>query len=167
MKTCTKCGETKPLEGFTRDKHNKQYGRTAQCKECRNAAVIAKYTNDEAYAERRRQTALAWSRGEEVEPLPKKSIDERFDEKWEEDENGCWIWQAKTDFGYGRFKVDGKTVRAHRWSYEREYGAIPESLELHHKCGNRACVRPSHLLAVTEEAHRELHKDQGDYSPSV
>lgn len=32
-KTCTKCGETKPLDGFHRDAR-KKYGRTSQCKPC-------------------------------------------------------------------------------------------------------------------------------------
>lgn len=33
MKTCTKCGETKPLDGFCRDR-SRADGRQARCREC-------------------------------------------------------------------------------------------------------------------------------------
>ncbi|GAA5155308.1 hypothetical protein GCM10023214_10920 [Amycolatopsis dongchuanensis] len=39
-KTCTTCGETKPLEEFVRTKRNRD-GRTARCKACNRAAVQA------------------------------------------------------------------------------------------------------------------------------
>lgn len=38
VKTCTKCGETKPLEGFSKGKKN---GLRAQCKSCERAASAA------------------------------------------------------------------------------------------------------------------------------
>ena len=55
-------------------------------------------------------------------------------------ESGCWEW------------VGSLTPSAHRFYYEREYGPIPEGLEIDHLCRNRKCVRPDHLEAVT---HRE------------
>lgn len=36
MKTCTKCGETKPLTDFYKDKHSKD-GLTYRCRECNRA----------------------------------------------------------------------------------------------------------------------------------
>ena len=43
-----------------------------------------------------------------------------------EDPNGCWEWTAHKDKGgYGRFQVDGRNVRAHRWAYEHLRGPIP------------------------------------------
>lgn len=36
VKTCTKCGETKPLDAFSRDRRRKD-GRLARCKPCRHA----------------------------------------------------------------------------------------------------------------------------------
>ncbi len=45
-KTCTECGETKPLEEYHKDKCGK-YGRKAKCKECRNAYKKA-YDQSEA-----------------------------------------------------------------------------------------------------------------------
>lgn len=157
MKTCTQCGETKSLDDFHRLKKSKD-GRNSWCRECYNAHKRNRYATDPDYAERMRQLDAARYRGEKLEPLPKKSDDERFDEKWVEDEDGCWIWQACTnEQGYGRFGVEDKLVLAHRWSYARAYGGISDEHECHHACGKRACVNPKCLLAVTEEAHRELH----------
>ena len=42
MKTCTKCGETKPLDCFSRDK-SKPDGLRTQCKLCRSAVDAANY----------------------------------------------------------------------------------------------------------------------------
>lgn len=74
-------------------------------------------------------------------------------------ESGCWEWTAaRMQNGYGRFRVgsqvDGsrRQVLAHRFAYEEFVGPIPEGLEVHHVCRNRACVNPEHLRAVT---HRE------------
>ncbi len=70
----------------------------------------------------------------------------------------CWIWMAgKNKRGYGRYSVwrDRKAYLAHRFAYERSIGPVPKGLELDHLCMNPACVRPSHLEAVT---HRENNR---------
>ena len=60
----------------------------------------------------------------------------------------CWLWMAGKIRGYGNFRTQGGT-QAHRFAYSLEFGTIPDGLELDHLCRNRACVRPSHLEAVT------------------
>jgi hypothetical protein len=40
MKTCSKCGETKPLDGFYRDRRARD-GLTCQCKACRGLSNTA------------------------------------------------------------------------------------------------------------------------------
>lgn len=67
-------------------------------------------------------------------------------------QDDCWIWTgAKAGPGekYGYIRVDGKTLRAHRFAYEALVGAIPKGLQLDHLCRVRACVRPDHLEPVT------------------
>lgn len=62
----------------------------------------------------------------------------------------CWVWTgAKFRNGYGAFKADGHTVRAHRWLYEQTYGPIPNGFVPDHLCRVRNCVRQSHLEIVT------------------
>lgn len=66
------------------------------------------------------------------------------------DGNGCWVWQrCVDDKGYGKIRVNGRTVRAHRHFYERDRGPVPEGMELDHLCRNPSCVNPSHLEAVS------------------
>ena len=75
-----------------------------------------------------------------------------FDKIVVDPETGCWNWTAyRNRNGYGYFRIDGKTHRAHRVAYELLKGEIPEGLELDHTCKNRACVRPDHLEAVTHK----------------
>lgn len=65
-------------------------------------------------------------------------------------DHGCWEWDgAHTSGGYGETWIDNHVVYAHRVSYLRAVGPIPEGLELDHLCGNRGCVNPEHLEAVT------------------
>ena len=78
------------------------------------------------------------------------SVLDRFLAKIVADPHGCWIWQACTGAnGYGQFWVDGRIVKAHRWSYEHFVGPIPDGLELDHMCRVRNCVNPHHLEPVT------------------
>lgn len=64
------------------------------------------------------------------------------------DENSCILWTGSTMWkGYGRFWVDGRFVRAHRFSYALS-SDLPEG-PLDHLCRLRLCVNPMHLEPVT------------------
>lgn len=65
--------------------------------------------------------------------------------------DGCWVWLAGDDGqkGYGRVKVNGVQVAAHRYVYELHKGKIPKGLEIDHLCRNVKCVNPEHLEPVT------------------
>lgn len=69
----------------------------------------------------------------------------------------CWEWQAARTLGYGRFKVRGKLVLAHRFVIILLGGEIPDGYEVDHKCFNRACVRPDHLRFLPKEQNAALH----------
>lgn len=67
----------------------------------------------------------------------------------------CWTWTgAKNGSGYGAFQ-DGspKGIGAHRWSYAEFNGAPGEVVR--HSCGNRSCVKPTHLLSGTQSQNMQ------------
>jgi hypothetical protein len=69
------------------------------------------------------------------------------------EETGCWEWQGYlNNHGYGRhtFKA-GDSYFAHRVSYTRHKGPIPDGLVLDHLCRNPRCINPEHLEAVTDQ----------------
>jgi hypothetical protein len=90
-----------------------------------------------------------------MQELPK-----RFTDKYDINEDGCWIWKAaKTHNGYGVFNYQGKLWRVHRLSWTLLRGEIPENLVLDHYLNNpgkrsgscsRACCNPAHLELKTQ-----------------
>lgn len=70
--------------------------------------------------------------------------------------DGCTLWNASTfGGGYGQFKINGRSVLAHRVAWTLRYGPIPDGLELDHVylrgCRSKACVNTDHLELVTSE----------------
>jgi hypothetical protein len=72
-------------------------------------------------------------------------------------ETHCWIWEGSlSSHGYGRVQRDGVWYMAHRYMYEQRVGRIPAGHDLHHLCGQKACVNPEHLLSVARREHMIL-----------
>lgn len=62
-------------------------------------------------------------------------------------ESGCLIWMGALADGYGRIHLGaGKTIGAHRYSWEVNYGKIPEGICVCHKCDVPSCVNHEHLF---------------------
>lgn len=121
------CGATKPAEQFYRNRVRSD-GLSGECKPCR-----LELSRAQRKSERR------------IRPTPIQ----RLEAKLERRPNGCWNWTGLLDRdGYGKMKVDGKTVRPHRFAYENARGPIPCGLELDHLCRNPRCANPDHLEAV-------------------
>lgn len=92
-------------------------------------------------------------------------LDERFWSKvakvHEEDPDACWEWTGARDKQRrGYISVGGRAggMRfAHRIAWELTNGAIPDGVEVCHRCDNPPCCRPSHLFLGT---HKENMTDR-------
>lgn len=89
-------------------------------------------------------------------------VNVRFDAKITPSLDGCLLYTGAIQNGYGVFSVGGKSVKAHRFSYERANGSIGAGMTIDHECHNRAaaegrckggascrhraCVNPAHLV---------------------
>jgi hypothetical protein len=64
----------------------------------------------------------------------------------------CILTQNKVQStGYTFIVYNKKSTGTHRVSWEILNGPVPEGLVIDHICGNRACVAPDHLRAITQQ----------------
>ena len=126
---------------------------TKSCESCRKSFVIpfacqshlrfcssscwSEWTKDKKQVEKR-----FWAKVNKDGPIP----------EYRPELGPCWIWTGAISHGYGNFWDGHGYIGAHAFSYELSRGEIPNGLEPDHLCRVRACVRDTHLEAVT---HRE------------
>lgn len=88
--------------------------------------------------------------------------------------NGCWFWSGARSRGkgnkkcYGSFRVNGKTVRAHRFAAEvlgKKF--CPKGHHRDHLCSFSLCVNPDHLEIVTHEVNQMRKTDDKVRAPIV
>jgi len=80
-----------------------------------------------------------------------EKMDERFITKVNKTAT-CWLWTGGLDsWNYGNYRLNGKCVKAHRYSYMINKGNIPEGMLIRHTCDEPKCVNPSHLILGTHQ----------------
>lgn len=104
-----------------------------------------------------------------VRGLPRKYVDDharlhqrhnRYHEEYRGYDTPCWIWDGclNESESYGIVGSKGARKMAHRYFYEKEWGAgAIKGLQLHHECEVKSCVRPSHMNPLTPQEHTKLH----------
>ncbi|HEC62415.1 MAG TPA: hypothetical protein ENI27_09240 [bacterium] len=64
----------------------------------------------------------------------------------------CWSWQgARSNNGYGNFKLRGRVYKSHRIVYQWYYGLLSKGLFICHTCDTPYCCNPNHLFAGTQK----------------
>jgi hypothetical protein len=87
---------------------------------------------------------------QECRKVSRPTLYERMDQRTIVDETGCWLWIGTLSAsGYGVLATGKRQHKAHRVSYERHVGPIPDGLGLDHLCRVRNCINPAHLEPVT------------------
>lgn len=94
MRTCKKCGTSRPLGRFGINKHGNPDG---TCKDCLNAKKRERYANDADFRKRTLDVQKMWKYG-----LSR----ERFDEMLRVQGGGCAVCGASEPGGKGEWHID-------------------------------------------------------------
>ncbi len=74
----------------------------------------------------------------------------------------CWNCVSHTKAkGYPHVNRDGRACQVSRLIFEELFGFIPEGHEVRHRCDNRACINPEHLLTGTKLDNMRDMRERG------
>lgn len=82
----------------------------------------------------------------------------------------CWLWDGALCGGYNgshrtpSMHFRGKTASVRRVVYELRHGGIPEGKVISPRCGQRLCVSPECLQALTVKQSKERAAKRGAFS---
>ena len=79
-----------------------------------------------------------------------------FPSEAEGDEAGCWLWQGAKhgqERGYGKIRLGGRVISAHRAAYLLFVGPIEDGLVIGHLCNRESCCNPAHLRAESQSSN--------------
>jgi hypothetical protein len=91
---------------------------------------------------------------------------------------GCWPWTGRRNKvtptpngevrpGYGLLSIGNHDWLAHRYSYNNFVGGHRPGLTLDHVCRNSLCVRPDHLMPMTQRRNSELEHQRVSEDPDT
>lgn len=103
-------------------------------------------------------------------PRARLPLSERFwaqvDRRGDDD---CWPWLGKSQtYGYGVINIGGRgapKVQSNRVAWMLTCGDIPDGAVVRHKCHNRACCNPAHLMLGTRADNVQDMWDREDGAP--
>jgi len=155
MKTCVRCRLILDSLNFTKDR-NRRDGLSPYCRSC--ASILAA----EYYQAKPRPVRHP------LKSLKRFAPPERFHMLYTPEPNsGCWLWEGRPQGsnGYGRMKVGGHSVPAHRYAYEIHKGQVPVGMQVCHRCDVPLCVNPDHLFLGTGRDNKQdcVAKDRHIY----
>lgn len=85
--------------------------------------------------------------GKSIRAQYAKTPVDRFMAMVKKRDSGCWMWLGSQDSdGYGSIRMNGRSIRAHRFSYQYFVGPIPGGMLVCHRCDTPGCVNPEHLF---------------------
>ena len=90
------------------------------------------------------------------------NVAERFWQRIEKTETGCWEYQGCRDkYNYANVALLKRRRQAHRYAYELVNGPIPKGQHVLHTCDNPPCVNPDHLWLGTHLENVQDMKAKG------
>lgn len=172
QRRCTTCVSTLPrhiappahyANGLCEKHYRQQLRQKPQCKADGCSTRLDRGQSRQGYCRRHDHLLLKV-------PLRSTEAVERTLMKFASDANGhpdwgCWLWAGRStksptapsvDHGYGLISVGNHDWLAHRFSFGFFIGGHAPKLTLDHVCGVTLCVRPDHLMPLTQRRNSEL-----------